>query len=166
MLLTLLKQIQEPVLKTTSEASASHAALSLRESTKNIQHNKLAVEVEKGPNLIENENKTEDLQQPVYQNPSEMARRTKNNTLNSEQGNLPSNLQNAPQRPHFIKLSNLTQQERIEIIQKGFQLNQEDKISLKKYYETTQEHSLFHHKGYSIKYDTIRKHKLYQQLKK
>ena len=60
---------------------ALRGALKDPESTKT----KLAVEVEKGPNLIENENKTEDLQQPVYQNPLEVARRTKNDTLNSEQ---------------------------------------------------------------------------------
>ena len=95
----------------------------------------MAVEAEKGPNLIENENKTEDLQQPVYQNPLEVARRTKNDTLNSEQSNLPSQKQNAPQRPHFIKLSNLNQQEKIEIIKLGFQLQAEGKISLKNYYE-------------------------------
>ena len=52
-----------------------------------------------------------------------------------------------------------------EIIQKGFQLNQEGKISLKKYYESTQEHSLFQSKGYSIKYETIRKITLFKQFK-
>ena len=54
------------------------------ESSKTIQHSNHSVEVEKGPfhsvhttqasDLIENENKTEDLQQPVYQNPLEASR--------------------------------------------------------------------------------------------
>jgi hypothetical protein len=35
---------------------------------------------------------------------------------------------------------------------------------LKKYYEGKREYTLFEWKGYQIKYDTIRKTKLYQQL--
>ena len=66
---------------------------------------------------------------------------------------------------NFITLSKISEQEIIEIIQKGFQLNQEGKISLKKYYESTQEHSLFQSKGYSIKYETIRKITLFKQFK-
>ena len=54
---------------------------------------------------------------------------------------------------------------KIEIIQTGFRLNQEGRISLKKYYESTDPNSLFQHKGYSIKYETIRRTKLYQQFK-
>ena len=42
---------------------------------------------------------------------------------------------------------------------------QEGKISLKKYYEGTGESSLFQLKGYSIKYEAIRKNKFYQSLK-
>jgi cell fate (sporulation/competence/biofilm development) regulator YlbF (YheA/YmcA/DUF963 family) len=42
--------------------------------------------------------------------------------------------------------------------------NQEGKISLKKYYETKDQYSLFQLKGYSIKYESIRRTKLYQQL--
>ena len=57
-------------------------------------------------------------------------------------------------------------QERIEIIQRGFQLQAEGKISLKKYYEGTETDSLFQLKGYPIKYEAIRKNKFYQQLKK
>ena len=66
---------------------------------------------------------------------------------------------------NFVTLHQISEEERVEIIQKGFQLNQERKISLKKYYESTQEFSLFQSKGYQIKYDTIRKNHLYQQLK-
>lgn len=49
----------------------------------------------------------------------------------------------------------IPEQEKIEIIQRGFQLNQERKISLKKYYESTEEYNLFQLKKYSIKYETI-----------
>jgi hypothetical protein len=58
-------------------------------------------------------------------------------------------------------LGKISEEDKIEIIKLGFQLQNQGKISLKKYYESTQEYSLFQLKGYSIKYDT----KLYQQLK-
>ena len=60
---------------------------------------------------------------------------------------------------------NFSEDEKIEIIQKGFQFNQERKISLKKYYESTNPYRLFQYKGYSIKYEAIRKNKFYRQLK-
>jgi hypothetical protein len=66
---------------------------------------------------------------------------------------------------NFITLGKISEQEKFEIIKLGFQLNQDGKISLKKYYEEKGEHTLFESKGYQIKYDTIRKTQLYQQLK-
>lgn len=51
------------------------------------------------------------------------------------------------------------------MIKLGFQLQSQEKISLKKYYEGTEEYSLFKSKGYSIKYDSVRKTKLYQNSK-
>jgi hypothetical protein len=51
------------------------------------------------------------------------------------------------------------------VIKTGFRFYQEGKISLKKYYEGRQEYSLFQLKGYSIKYESIRRNKFYQQLK-
>jgi len=62
-------------------------------------------------------------------------------------------------------LGRIPEQERIEIIQRGFQLQAEGKISLKKYYEGTETDSLFQWKGYNLKYEAIRKTKFYQQLK-
>ena len=47
----------------------------------------------------------------------------------------------------------------------GFQLQAEGKISLKKYYESAEEYSLFQLKGYNLKYDGVRKNKFYKQLK-
>jgi hypothetical protein len=65
---------------------------------------------------------------------------------------------------NFITLGKISKQEKVEIIQLGFQLNQEGKISLKKYYQGKGRYTLFEWKGYQIKYDTIRKTKVYQQL--
>jgi hypothetical protein len=77
-----------------------------------------------------------------------------------------SSNQNKPlNEPNFITLGNLSEEEKIEIIQRGFQLNQQGKISLKKYYESTDTNSLFQAKGYSIKYESLRKNDLYKQLK-
>jgi len=69
------------------------------------------------------------------------------------------------EQSNFLPLSQISEQERVEIIQTGFQLNQERKISLKNYYESTDQNSLFQSKGYSIKYESIRKNKLYKELK-
>jgi hypothetical protein len=71
----------------------------------------------------------------------------------------------AQKKSNFVPLSQISKEEKIDIIQTGFRLNQEGKISLKKYYEAAGEYSLFQWKGYSIKYESIRRTKLYQQLK-
>ena len=76
-----------------------------------------------------------------------------------------ANQEKAQNRTNCITLSKIPEQDRIEIIQKGFQLQSEGKISLKKYYQSTQEYSLFQSKGYSIKYESIRRTKLSQSLK-
>jgi hypothetical protein len=83
----------------------------------------------------------------------------------SEQYNIPSNKKKSLSEQNFITLSKITEQERIEIIQTGFQLQADGKISLKKYYEGSEEFSLFQHKGYQIKYESIRRTKLYEGLK-
>jgi hypothetical protein len=83
----------------------------------------------------------------------------------SEEYNLSLNQEKALNEPNFITLGKISEEEKIEIIKLGFQLNQEGKISLKKYYEGTGESSLFQLKGYSIKYESIRRTKLYQSLK-
>ena len=65
---------------------------------------------------------------------------------------------------NFITLGKISEQEKVEIIKLGFQRNQKKKISLKNYYQGKGEFTLFEWKGYQIKYDTIRRTKLYQQL--
>ena len=69
------------------------------------------------------------------------------------------------EQQNFIILSQIPEPEKIEITKLGFQLQVEGKISLKKYYQSTDPNSLFQSKGYSIKYETIRRTKIYQQLK-
>jgi len=86
-------------------------------------------------------------------------------TSPSEEYNLSSNQNEAQNKANFITLKTIPEQERIEIIQRGFQLQAKGTISLKKYYESTEPNSLFQLKGYSIKYESIRRTKLYQQLK-
>jgi hypothetical protein len=66
---------------------------------------------------------------------------------------------------NFIILGKISEEDKIEIIKLGFQLQVQGTISLKKYYKSTDPNSLFQHKGYSIKYKTIRCTKLYQPLK-
>ena len=86
-------------------------------------------------------------------------------TERSEEYNLSSNTKQAQNEHNFITLGKISEQEKIEIIQIGFQRQAEGKISLKKYYESTQEYSLFQIKGFHLRYETIRRTKLYQSLK-
>ena len=83
----------------------------------------------------------------------------------SSTNNLYSNQNETQNTSNFVTLGKILEKEKIEIIQTGFQLQAEGKLSLKKYYEGTEIHSLFQFKGYSIKYETIRRTKLYQTLK-
>ncbi len=83
----------------------------------------------------------------------------------SQQYNIYSNQQKGLNGSNFITLGRIPEQEQKEIIKTGFQLQAEGKISLKKYYESKDQYSLFQWKRYSLKYEAIRKNKLYQQLK-
>ena len=62
-------------------------------------------------------------------------------------------------------LRQISEEEKIDIIKRGFQLKKEGKISFKKYYESTDPNSLFQWKKYSIKYESIRDNSLFKQLK-
>jgi hypothetical protein len=83
---------------------------------------------------------------------------------NNQRYDIPPNIEKGLNEPNFITLGKISEEEKIEIIKIGFRLNQERKISLKKYYESTDPCSLFQLKGYSIKYESIRRTKLYQKL--
>ena len=87
-------------------------------------------------------------------------------TNSSFQDSKDANQNEAQNRANFITLGKISEAEKIEIIQLGFQLQAKGKISLKKYYESTDPYSLFQFKGYSVKYESIRRTKLYQQLKR
>ena len=65
----------------------------------------------------------------------------------------------------YMTVSKLSEDEKIEIMQLSFQLQAEKKISLKKYYQSREPYSLYRLKGYHIKFESIRKNKLYQKLK-
>lgn len=67
---------------------------------------------------------------------------------------------------HFKALNTIPEQEVFEIVKTGFELNQKNNISLKDYYEGNNvSNSLLDLKGYSIKYETIRRHKIYKNIK-
>ena len=87
----------------------------------------------------------------------------------NQQYNIPttqrSNEEKGLRGSNFITLGKTPKEDRIEIIKTGFERQAEGIISLKEYYESTDPYSLFQLKGYSIKYETIRRTKLYQQLK-
>jgi hypothetical protein len=70
-----------------------------------------------------------------------------------------------PNEDNFITLANLSEEEKYAIITIGFLDNERKVISLKKYYEGKGEYTLFKSSGYQIKYDSIRKTKLYKELK-
>jgi len=79
------------------------------------------------------------------------------------QQNISSNQEKSQNQPNFITLGKISEEDKIEIIKLGFQLQAQGTISLKKYYESKDPNSLFQHKGYSIKYE--RRTKFYQSLK-
>jgi len=112
-------------------------------------------------NLLENESEVNlEVQEPSKTVSEAKIKRV--TPLSNTQQNLSSNQEKGLNGPNFITLSKIPEEEQIEIIQKGFQLNQQGKISLKNYYESTQEYSLFQSKGYNIKYESIRRTKLYK----
>ena len=80
--------------------------------------------------------------------------------------NTPSNQKQAQNRSNFKTLAKIPEEKKIEIIKTGFHLNQEGKISLKKYYKGVDEaNSLFQLRGYRIKYESMRQTDLYLKLK-
>ena len=161
-------------LETTLENSkySLSGTLKASEATKIIQQDEYTLKSEQSPNLLGNDNKinpniqqVEEFRNEISESVSEVSKRPLKQSLKTEQYNLSSNQDKGLNGANFITLGNLSEQEKIEIIQTGFRLNQERKISLKNYYEGTEEYSLFQHKGYNIKYESIRRTKLYQSLK-
>ena len=101
----------------------------------------------------------------VEESRNETSKRPLKTAKRSEEYNILSIDNKTQNGSNFITLGKILKEEKIEIIQTGFQLQAEGKISLKKYYESIDPNSLFQSKGYSIKYDSIRRTKLYSKLK-
>ena len=144
------------------------------------------LEVAKEPYLPQNDN---EIRNPAYQTKdiesksllkhgvnfdSEVSKLDFKDSNPIEQYNVPSNQKKGLNQKNFItipsgngawlRLSNPSEDDKIEIVKTGFQLQAEGKLSLKKYYESTDPCSLFQFKGYSIKYESIRRTKLYKNL--
>ncbi len=126
-----------------------------------------SLEANKGSYFQENDRKSNsEIKQPdkLESNVLSEASKSPLNPL-SESQNIYSNQNKGLHGANFIALGNLSEQEKTEVIRLGFQMQSQGKISLKKYYESTDPNSLFQLKGYNIKYETIRPTQLYQQLK-
>ena len=148
---------------------ALSATLESPEATKIIQQADSTLKPNMGSYLQENDTKiNQQVQEPgddISKSVSEASKSPVTTSKRSEEYNIPLNQKKGLSGANFITLGKISEEDKIEIIKLGFQLQNQGKISLKKYYESTQEYSLFQLKGYSIKYDTIRRAKLYQQLK-
>jgi hypothetical protein len=140
--------------------------------TKNIHQGDSTLKSEKSlqsANLLSNDSKVnlevKELRHPISESLAEASKMPVTTSKQSEEYNLLFDQSKVQNKKNFTTLGKISEQERVEIIQKGFQLQAEGKISLKKYYESTDPNSLFQSKGYSIKYESIRRTKLYQKLK-
>ena len=98
-----------------------------------------------GSYLQENDTKiNQQVQEPISKSVSEASKSPVTTSKRSEEYHISSNQEKAQNRLNFITLGMISEQEKIEIIQRGFQLQAEGKISLKKYYEGVSEaNSLF-----------------------
>jgi hypothetical protein len=122
-------------------------------------HNKFSQQGERG------EQKTKETRNEIPESLSEGSKINFKSLSNTQQCSIPLKQDKAQNRLNFITLRTISEKDKIQIIQTGFQLQSEGKISLKKYYEGRETHSLDQLKGYSIKYETIRRTKLYKSLK-
>ena len=148
---------------------ALRGTLHAPDDRKTIQQGHYTLEGKKAPYLTENDSEIRDSTSRVKDIESKTVSEEKITPVKpfsgSQQYNISSNQEKGLNGSNFITLGRIPEQERIEIIQRGFQLQAEGKISLKKYYEGTDPDSLVQSKGYSIKYESIRRTKFYQQLK-
>jgi hypothetical protein len=149
----------ETILKNSKYALSP--TLKTSEGTKIIQQADSTLKTNNGSYFQEN-NQGDNLDSNVL---SEASKSPLKKSQQMKEYNIASDQSKAQNHSNFITLGKIAEQERIEIIQKGFQLEAEGKISLKNYYESTDPNSLFESKGYSIKYESIRRTKLYKNLK-
>jgi len=165
--------LQQQIIQLESKLEKSkypiRGTLKHPDNTKTIQQSDSTLEVEKGLYLTENDTQInmslEQIQQPILKTDSETSKIDFKTSERSEQYNIVSDQFKPQNNSNFITFGKISEDEKIEIIQTGFQLEAESKISLKKYYESTDPYSLFQFKGYSIKYESIRRTSLYKSLK-
>ena len=135
------------------------------ESSKTIQQGDSTIDSNKGSYSAQNHTPIHTkVEEPILKTASDTSKIDFKTRERSEQYNIQFKPQN---NSNFITFGKISEDEKIEIIKLGFQLQAESKISLKKYYENTDPNSLslFQLKGYRIKYESIRRTKPYQQLK-
>jgi len=131
------------------------------DATKIIRQGDFILKPNKGVYSLENNPNLQQVEEPRNKSSKSPLKTTER----SEEYNIPSDQEKDQNRVNFITLGTISEQEKIEIIQTGFQFQAEGKISLKKYYEGTKKYSLFQLREYSINYESIRRTKLYQSLK-
>jgi hypothetical protein len=156
--------VRETNLNVFSEAPKSPKIDSLT-----LEQGDYTLKGKKAPYLTENES---EVRNPTYQ-PKDMESKSVSEASKgpltpfseSQQYNISSTQYKGLNESNFITLGKISEEEKIEIIQLGFQLQAQGTISLKKYYESKDPNSLFQFKGYRIKYESIRRTKLYQNLK-
>ena len=76
-----------------------------------------------------------------------------------------ANQKKAQNEDDFTTLSKISEEDKIQIFKTGFRLKLEGKISLKKYYESKDPNSLFQLDNMRIKYESVRRNKLFKKLK-
>ena len=112
---------------------------------KTIQQADYTLKSEKAPYWVENDGKVNSevgdqnygLKEMEGTEPESLSEASKSPLMaskRSEQYNLLSNQKKAQNEQIFVTLGKISEHERVEIIEKGFQLQAEGKISLKKYY--------------------------------
>jgi len=171
-----VERLQQKIIQLESNLENSEYALRgtlhAPDDRKTIQQGDSTLEGKKAPYLQENYTKInsnlhqgEEPRHQISKTVSEDKITPVQPLSNSQRYDISPNIEKGLNEPNFITLGKISEEEKIEIIKIGFRLNQERKISLKKYYESTDPCSLFQLKGYSIKYESIRRTKLYQKLK-
>jgi len=69
-------------------------------------------------------------------------------------------------KANFKQLKSLDQEEQIQILREGFQINNETEMDLKSYFEGDDDpNTLYCRKGYKLKYDSVRRSLLFKKLK-
>jgi hypothetical protein len=115
------------------------------EATKISQQGNSTLEPNKGVYSLENNPNLPQVEEPrseILKSVSDISKIDFKLLSMSPQYNLSSSQDKGFNVPNFITLRKISEEEKIEIIKMGFQLQAEEKISLKKYYESTDPYSL------------------------